>query len=243
MLSLDFFQLKPNEDIAIIQGYTSPLQQEQVHIWQLEWESASQTNLEQNLLFLSPLERRRAEEFYFEKDKNCYILSCSFLRKIISLYARIDPMQIQFTLGQYKKPYLAKSNLKFNLSHSNKIILYAFTLENDVGIDIEYMRSIDSESMLDIAKSIFSTMEFQEFNRLLGQQKIEYFFRTWTRKEAYLKALGMGMHGSLETIESQVSFTQNNRFYGIIWNRDFPHPSRYVEFDPAAQYVATVVLI
>lgn len=239
MLSLEFFQIKSSDDIAALQ--VSPLLQEKVHIWQLDWESASKTDLEENLLFLSPGERKRAEEFYFEKDRYSYMLSCSFLRKIISLYIAITPLQIEFTLGQYKKPYLAGSNLKFNLSHSNKVVLYAFTIENDVGIDIEYMRSIESESMQDIAKSIFSTLEFQEFNRLLGQQKIEYFFRTWTRKEAYLKALGTGMYGSLETIQSQVSFTRDNRFYGIIWNRDLPHPSRYVEFAPAAQYAATVV--
>ena len=142
-------------------------------------------------------------------------LNSSVIRKISSLqrnvttyfghYLQEAPQKINFVYNQYGKPSLAikHSNrltpLHFNLSHANEIALYAVGLESNIGIDIEYIRKdID---VVAIARRFFSDHENQAMDALTSEEKIKAFFNIWTRKEAFIKALGEGLSFSLKNFD------------------------------------------
>ncbi len=147
--------------------------------------------------WLSPDEHLRAQKFFFEKDRQHFIIARGGLRKLLGLYLGLTPEAVRFQYNAYGKPaldlpgYLLGTRLQFNVSHSQALILYAFALERAVGIDVEYMRTnIEYEAL---AESTFSPYERQIFSTLPGHLKLEGFYNCWTRKEAYIKARGQGL--------------------------------------------------
>ncbi|MFZ1517962.1 MAG: 4'-phosphopantetheinyl transferase superfamily protein [Ignavibacteriaceae bacterium] len=153
--------------------------------------------------FLSSSELDRSEKFKFENDKYRYITSRSVLRNIIGKLLSLDPKLIKFLTNEFGKPFLDPaeySNLKFNLSHSGDQIVYAFCLNTDVGIDIEYINY--SINHIELANSFFTA---NEINFLLNsaheKNNIEKFFSIWTRKEALLKSIGTGLMPDIKTID------------------------------------------
>lgn len=151
---------------------------------------------------LSQDELRRAERFHFERDRRRFIVGRGVLRMILSLYLDVEPDQLQFRYGKYGKPYLAESNnsiLRFNLAHSHELAVYAFTLGREVGVDLEYIKHIPE--MEQIAASFFSERESAVLKSLPADQKQEAFFNCWTRKEAYIKAIGDGLTYPLDQFD------------------------------------------
>jgi len=125
---------------------------------------------------------------------------------MIARYLNVDAGSLSFKYGPNGKPALddlcLSGALFFNLSHSEEIALYAFSPDNEVGVDVEYMRDI--YEMDRIAERIFSSREIKIFRALSGRTKKEAFFNGWTRKEAISKALGDGLSLSLHSFD--VSF-------------------------------------
>ena len=152
---------------------------------------------------LSESERIRAERFHFEKDRKRFIIARGLLRTILGCYLDIEPSRVQFCYGSYGKPALAETSgpsaLRFNLSHSHFLALYAVTNQREIGVDIEHLRPMREAEQ--IAKRFFSARENAVFRELPPSQKDEAFFNCWTRKEAYLKAIGSGLAEPLEQIE------------------------------------------
>jgi 4'-phosphopantetheinyl transferase len=136
-------------------------------------------------------EVHRADRFRFPKDRNHFTIARGTLRILLSHYLKLEPGQIRFEYNQYGKPSLhpviGPSDLKFNLSHSGKLALYAFARRREVGIDIEDTRRRIKQAG-DIAKRYFSEYENQSFQSLPEDLRREAFFNCWTRKEAYIKA-------------------------------------------------------
>ena len=153
--------------------------------------------------YLSLSEIERATRFKFEKDRNRFIISRSVLRKIIGELISLNPKLIKILTNEFGKPFLEGteySNLKFNLSHSGDLIVYAFCLETDVGIDIEHIDY--SINYIELAKSFFSADEISfSLNSVYEKKNIENFYSIWTRKEAMLKSLGTGLLHDLKTID------------------------------------------
>lgn len=144
---------------------------------------------------LSEDEQQRAARFYFDHDRQHYIVARGLLRALLGHYLKVEPAQLRFTYNAYGKPRLVgqpdQPSLSFNLSHSGGFVLYAFARNRTVGIDVEQMRTnLDYEQM---AEHVFSPYERQEFCRLAAEQKPDGFFNAWTRKEAYIKARGLGL--------------------------------------------------
>ena len=107
----------------------------------------------------------------------------------------IAPSRLRFFYGDNGKPAIAdttcKGNIRFNLSHSNGRALFAFAIDREIGIDIEKVH--DMPDMSHIAERFFSERECKLFCALPECQKREAFFNCWTRKEAYIKAIGDGL--------------------------------------------------
>lgn len=170
---------------------------EQVHVWKVELDKISVICWQQLAKTLSEDEQTRAEKFYFERDRRRFVAARGVLRSILGSYLGIRPNQVKFSYGSYGKPQLATGQLHFNVSHSEELALYAIALHRQVGIDVEFQRPMSDAEKL--AQRFFSASEFAELSTLPAEEREAAFFRYWTCKEAYLKALGTGLSQSLQT--------------------------------------------
>ncbi|MDQ5822907.1 MAG: 4'-phosphopantetheinyl transferase superfamily protein [Chloroflexota bacterium] len=144
---------------------------------------------------LSPDEVARAERFVFDKTRRHFIAARGLLRSILGWYAGRKAGELEFAYGAYGKPALAERHegawLRFNVSHSQDLVLYAIARDREVGVDLEYMRAnLQYEA---IAKRFFSPRESEVLRALPEAQRCAAFFNCWTRKESYIKARGKGL--------------------------------------------------
>jgi 4'-phosphopantetheinyl transferase len=156
---------------------------------------------------LAEEEQIRAAQFHFPKDRMRFIVARGLLRAILGRYLAREPCTLQFCYNQYGKPTFVRESgsdaLSFNMTHSHGMALYAITCSRIIGIDLEYISTdVSSEQ---IAERFFSAYEVRMLRAIPKQIQHEAFFCCWTRKEAYLKARGMGL--SLDLNEFDVSVT------------------------------------
>lgn len=190
-----------------------PVLKQTAHVWCVALDF-SQDILKTFLSLLSSDEQERAQQFRFEKDRNHFIAARGLLREVLSRYSNIEPQKLKFHYNIYGKPSLADySQLQFNLSHSNGLALYALTLDNNIGVDIEFKgRECDIDA---IAQRYYSPREYEILNKLSGTEKTDAFFNAWARKEAFLKALGQGISYSLDKVEVTLTADELARFVAI----------------------------
>jgi 4'-phosphopantetheinyl transferase len=148
---------------------------------------------------LDEAERARAFAFAFEHLRRRYIAAHVFLRCVLASELGISPHEVAFRATEHNKPYLAEhSRLKFNLSHADHVAYVATTWDAEIGIDVELHHPI--EDVLAVAQTVFSRSEIEELSRVTHETRIARFLTCWTRKEAYVKALGVGLGAALPTI-------------------------------------------
>ncbi len=152
---------------------------------------------------LAANERKRAERFHFEKDRNRFIVRRGILRILLGCYLGVEPSRLLFSYGKNDKPVLAdiydSTEMHFNLSHSEGLAIYAFTGDREIGIDIEQIRDIPD--MEQIFERFFSPRENEVFHILPESRRKEAFFNCWTRKEAFIKATGDGLSMPLDKFD------------------------------------------
>lgn len=152
---------------------------------------------------LSHDEVHRAERFYFDDDRRRYIVGRAVLRCILSAYTSGEAGNHSFTHNPYGKPSLiSDQSLCFNASYSKDKAIYAIVRDRDVGIDIEYIKPLKNVNQ--IVDNFFSKSEKTLFHGLPEHLRNRAFYDCWTRKEAYLKALGTGLSRPLNSFS--VSF-------------------------------------
>ena len=182
------------------------LSKSDVHVWRANLDQPAGL-IQQLAEILSADEVRRAERFYFEQDRVRFIVGRGLLRTILSRYLGIAANQLQFCYSSRGKPDLVQKlggdRLRFNLSHSQGLVLYAVTRDRAIGIDVEHIRPIAEADQ--IVKSFFSDYEKTVYHNLPPHQKQAAFFNCWTRKEAFIKAIGEGL--SLPLDQFNVSLT------------------------------------
>ncbi len=154
---------------------------------------------------LSEEEKLKANNYRTKDLKNDYIFCRGFLRYIISTFTGSDSSGIVFSYNKNGKPFIEGSKIKFNLSHSKGFLVIALCLYDEIGIDVEYKREIPD--LIDISGKYFSENEFCEMKTLTSSEQRDAFFRCWTRKEAFVKALGEGLQFPLS--DFSVSFLKN----------------------------------
>ena len=177
----------------------------EVHVWRAQLELPS-SQVQRLRGILTDDELDRANRFTFEIDQQRFIAARGILRSILSRYITIYSGLLRFYYNQYGKPFLAPEfssyPLKFNLSHSGSLALYAITRNMEIGVDVERVRS-DFEYE-EIAKRFFSVNEVAILRTIPTEKKLEAFYNCWTRKEAYIKAHGKGLSLPLDSFD--VSF-------------------------------------
>lgn len=183
---------------------------DEIHIW-----SVSLDQLSSRFPILSELlsvdERMRAERLHLEKQRKHFVICRGVLRIILGHYLGIDPIKLRFCYRKYGKPALTNAcngmPVHFNLSRSEGIALYAFTRSHEIGVDIEWVRDLWEKDA--IAGQFFSATEIHILYALPEDKKKNAFFKLWTRKEAYIKALGDGLHRPLNSFAVSLAPTQS----------------------------------
>jgi 4'-phosphopantetheinyl transferase len=139
-------------------------------------------------------ERARCERLRFARDRRRFAASRGALRQLIGSYLRLPPTAVWLRYGPHEKPYLCGRDgptVQFNLAHSDALAIVALTQRRAVGVDVERIRS---EFVSDrLAAAIMSPAEIIRFRALASEKRAPAFFSIWTRKEAYLKARGLGL--------------------------------------------------
>jgi len=171
----------------------------EIHVWRM----SVPERLDQLEVFwqtLSEDEKQRANRFRFPKDREAYIIARGMLRSILASYLNQQPQQIQLRYNSYGRPSLAKpASFDFNLSHSKDLTYYSISNCGRVGVDVEWIREdVDYER---IARRFFSVTEMEAFLSLGAEERAHAFFRCWTRKEAFIKAIGEGLSFPLKDFD------------------------------------------
>lgn len=168
-----------------------PLVDGDVHVWEIALDGAHE--LDALARVLDDDERTRASRFHFERDRRRFIVAHARLREILARYAGASADALRFRVGANGKPSLvAPERLHFNLSHAGEVALVAVALR-PVGVDVE--RHDYAVECLDLAQHFFSPNERDALHALAHDPEsvVLGFFNAWSRKEAYLKATGVGV--------------------------------------------------
>ena len=174
----------------------------EVHVWRVSLEQPEAV-LERLRATLEDHELERANRFYFEKHRRHFIAGRGVLRQLLAHYLNAESAALRFSYGAYGKPALngefKNSRLRFNMSHSHEMALFAFVHDRELGVDVEHVR--EDFASEDVARRSFSPTEVAVLNALPRDDRVAAFFRCWTRKEAYIKAIGKGLSQPLNEFD------------------------------------------
>ena len=176
----------------------SSLLEDVIHVWSTELDAPDS----RWAASLDADEAARARRFHFEHDRRHYTAARGCLRLLLGRYLDVPSGAVRFSYGTHGKPQLADASrdIRFNVSHSHGRALLAFTRGRDVGIDLEAGARL-GDDWPGLVRRVFSTREQAELAALPVEQKRLAFLNGWTRKEAYLKATGLGITEGLQSIE------------------------------------------
>jgi len=214
---------------------------DEVHVWNASLAVPDDT-IRNAWAILSPDEVARAEQLRKEKDRKRFVVARGILRKILSVILDVPPSVVRFETTIHGKPVLAaeyaRAGIQFNLSHSHDLALYAVTQSRRIGIDLEYIREIDA---LNVAEHFFSREESDNLRCLPADQQRAAFFTCWTRKEAYIKAIGEGLARSLQSFEVSILPDKPE----LLWCENDPAEINrwsFANVSPSADYAATLAV-
>jgi 4'-phosphopantetheinyl transferase len=213
-----------------------------IHCWYvpLTWAPA---DLEMFSALLSPDEAARAQQYRFDVHRRRFIVRHAALRMILATYSDIPPQALRFRVNQYGKPALERtmphSPLIFNLSHSDDLAVVAVSGVAELGVDIEHLRPMPD--LQAIATRFFSPREQTTLLKLPQPDRLRAFYRCWTGKEAFIKALGMGLQFDLRRFDVSVAPDVPPALLRIDDDYDCGRQWAVAALAPAAHYIGTVV--
>lgn len=216
------------------------LSAEEAHIWRadLDLDDCFQNSF---LKLLSPDEKKRAQKFRFAKDSRYFIAARGILRSLIGKYLEKNPAEISFQYNEFCKPGIANNkHLHFNISHSQNIALFAFTDKFNVGVDVEFVNP--NIEVKDIASKFFSTNEIRKLLLLPEEQQTLGFFNCWTRKEAFIKAVGEGLSFPLDRFEVSLEPDEPAKLLATYWDPKAVSRWSIFSMSPGANFVGSLVI-
>jgi 4'-phosphopantetheinyl transferase len=190
ILTRGLFGLKKIDLNWKVTSVPAVLAADEVHVWALVLSRPS-SQIQAMWQLLSAAEQARAKRFHFDQDRDFYTVGRGVLRTLIGQYEGGSAADVSFAYGEQGKPQLLDTDLKFNVSHAQGLALMGFCRGREIGVDLEMIRPLSDVNRL--AKRSFSAAEYAEWTAVAEPQKMLAFFNCWTRKEAYIKAIGQGL--------------------------------------------------
>ncbi|MBB4637661.1 4'-phosphopantetheinyl transferase family protein [Longimicrobium terrae] len=214
---------------------------DEVHVWRasLRPSPAALARMEAHL---GADERDRASRFRFAEHRTAFVAGRGAQREILARYTGLAPAAHRYRTTSHGKPMLdgADGRLRFNVSNAGDMALYAVTLEREIGVDLEALKPMPDG--IDIAKRFFSAPENEIFAALPETDRELAFFQCWTRKEAYIKAVGEGLSMPLDRFD--VSFRPGEPARLLATRGDPDEAGRWTlrELHPGPGYVGAIVV-
>ena len=183
-----------------------PVTSSEIQVWRIHLARPSVEILRLQKV-LSADEQSQAARFHFDRDQRRFVIRRAVRRQLLAAQLETSPATIQIESANFQKPKIVSpensKRLRFNCSHSADWALIAVAREREVGVDLEQHRPLpDAE---DLAGKIFSDAENRELTALPPALKLQGFFNGWTRKEAFVKAIGLGLSYPLNRFSVSLS--------------------------------------
>ncbi|MEM9547610.1 MAG: 4'-phosphopantetheinyl transferase superfamily protein [Bacteroidota bacterium] len=214
------------------------LDSDQIHVWSVHLDIDTQTQIKYWRI-LSEEERKRADAFKFVQDKIKYIACRGVLRQLLGFYLKMKASEVEIGYIKNGKPY-HDSNLEFNVSHSHDWAVIGFTLDTILGIDIEYIeRKIEYR---EIAHRFFSAPEVQKVSFAPDDRIANFFFNCWTRKEAFIKALGDGLSFPLDCFEVSCAPEEEPELLKTTWDEREVENWSLWGFEKDVEYIGALTI-
>jgi len=196
-----------------------------VHLWRVDLAPPEERVAPLRSL-LEPEEVERSERFRFDVHRRRFIVRRGRLRQLVGAYLGLEPARVRFVYGPKGKPSIEPSQLaaagleglELNLSDSADLAVYAFTRGLELGVDVEVLKPMPDA--LGISESFFATEEREVLREVPEERRSEAFFNCWTRKEAYIKAIGEGLSEPLDRFCVTLAPGDRARFLHIGGSRD-----------------------
>lgn len=216
---------------------------DEIHVWSVRLDPPAE-QVERLGRCLSPDEWDRANRFRFEKHRRQYVVGRGALRTLLAAYLGTRPELVKFTYGPRGKPFLAppldQGGLHFNLTNSDELALVGFVLGREIGVDVEYLRKMpDCEQ---ISERFFSESERTVLRSIPFPAKEEAFFNCWTRKEAYLKAVGEGLAAPLDSFDVTLALDEPPRMLTLEGDPERAARWFFHHLRPAPDYIGAVAI-
>ncbi len=185
-------------------------------------------------------ERARADRFAFDHLRRRFTITHGAARLILGGIVGRDPATLRFEAGPFGKPALADGgNVTFSLSHSGEMALLAVARGRRVGVDIEQADRRTPEDKF--VERFFSPGEIERYLGLPAGLRAEAFFNGWTRKEAFIKALGEGLSRPLDSFDVSLAPGEPPALLHVAGAPDEPARWLMRAFDAGPDYVAALV--
>ena len=214
----------------------------EIHIW---WsildQPAGLVNSYKHML--SNAEQKRINNLKFRLLRDRQIVSKSILRQVISKYLNIDNEAIEFRYNKFGKPLLSSKledfKLNFNISHSEQIGIFAFAKGKSIGVDVEKIKcSLKIEDVIELCLSDFEKNWFYE---VAPEIRKEVFYKIWTAKEAFIKALGTGFFFPVKNIDFKLNGDNDLTFHSISGDCNYVRKWEIFSFNPLPGFISSLV--
>jgi len=217
------------------------LPRDEVHVWRALLDRPQQ--LADLSATLAPDEQARAARYHFRVDREHFTVARGLLRVLLSRYLGVGPANLSFRFNAFGKPSLADehgADVHFNVSHSRGLALLAFARGRELGVDLEAVQP--EFAGLQIAERFFSPTEVAALRALPECQHTDAFFNCWTRKEAYIKAIGQGLSAGLDQFDVSLAPGQPAALLRTMIATDEPGRWTMIELEPEANYKAALLV-
>lgn len=211
---------------------------DEVHVWCVRLARPSAT-LPSLFTILSSEEQARAAKFHFPEAQVHYVVGRATLRRLIGGYEQIEPAAVPIVYGPHGKPALAVGDLHFNVSHADGVALMAFAQGRAIGVDIERVRPLPDADR--VARRFFAAVEYAAYKAVPDAQKPQAFFNCWTRKEAFIKAIGEGLSCPLKSFEVTLRPDEPARLVQVRGSEAAAAGWQLQSLDPLPGYVGAVM--
>ncbi|GLC79022.1 4'-phosphopantetheinyl transferase family protein [Lacrimispora brassicae] len=166
------------------------------------------------LCYLNLERREKIMRYRFDLDKKMSFYGELVIRAVLSQKLHVLPQAIILEVGKNGKPYVKNNpNLYFNLSHTRSAVFCAFSNFGEIGADIELI----GRHMPDVLHYIGHPEEVKMMESISEEERVQFFYKIWTRKEAYGKRNGLGICQDLKRINTLVS--ESDRQF-ITWKEE-----------------------